>query len=49
MLMFNKISRDDGVRPGTTMEALSRLKPPFKEGGSTTAGRYCLLTDGCSC
>lgn len=32
------MSRDDGVRKGTDMTILSKLKPAFKEGGSTTAG-----------
>jgi acetyl-CoA C-acetyltransferase len=40
------VSRDDGPRPGTTMEVLSALKPVFKEGGSVTAGNSCPLNDG---
>ena len=28
------IKADDGVRAGTTMEILGKLKPVFKEGGS---------------
>lgn len=35
----NQIAKDDGVRPGTTMEILAKLRPAFKEGGSTTAGQ----------
>merc|ERR1712232_531773 len=31
------VDRDDGIR-ATTMEALAKLKPAFKPGGSTTAG-----------
>jgi acetyl-CoA C-acetyltransferase len=38
--------KDDGPRPGTTMEVLSTLKPAFKEGGSVTAGNSCPLNDG---
>ena len=38
--VYNQISKDDGIRPGTTMEALTRLKPAFKEDGSTTAGKF---------
>ena len=32
------VDKDDGVRAGTTLEALAKLKPAFKKGGSTTAG-----------
>ncbi|GAB1294805.1 3-ketoacyl-CoA thiolase B, peroxisomal [Apodemus speciosus] len=30
------VSQDEGVRPSTTMEGLAKLKPAFKDGGSTT-------------
>jgi len=40
---FNK---DDGPRPGTTMEVLATLKPAFREDGSVTAGNSCPLTAG---
>jgi acetyl-CoA C-acetyltransferase len=40
------ISKDDGPRPGTTLEALAGLRPVFKEGGSVTAGNACPLNDG---
>jgi len=40
------VSRDDGPRPGTTMEVLASLKPAFREGGSVTAGNSCPLNDG---
>ncbi len=40
------VLRDDGPRPGTTMEALAKLKPAFKPGGSVTAGNSCPLNDG---
>ncbi|HBI04257.1 MAG TPA: acetyl-CoA C-acyltransferase, partial [Paenibacillaceae bacterium] len=30
--------RDEGVRPDTSMEALAKLKPPFRVGGTVTAG-----------
>jgi acetyl-CoA C-acetyltransferase len=40
------ISKDDGPRPGTTMEVLATLKPAFREGGSVTAGNSCPLNDG---
>ena len=40
------VSKDDGPRPGTTMEGLAALKPVFREGGSVTAGNACPLNDG---
>uniref|UniRef100_A0A4X1TYJ8 Acetyl-CoA acyltransferase 1 n=1 Tax=Sus scrofa TaxID=9823 RepID=A0A4X1TYJ8_PIG len=32
------VAQDEGIRPNTTMEGLAKLKPAFKQGGSTTAG-----------
>jgi acetyl-CoA C-acetyltransferase len=40
------VTRDDGPRPGTTVEALAKLKPAFRPGGSVTAGNSCPLNDG---
>jgi acetyl-CoA C-acetyltransferase len=40
------VSRDDGIRPGTTAEALAGLKPVFKPDGKVTAGNACPLNDG---
>jgi acetyl-CoA C-acetyltransferase len=40
------VTRDDGPRPGTTIEALAALRPVFKEGGTVTAGNACPLNDG---
>ncbi len=40
------VSADDGPRPGTTVEALSGLKPVFRPDGSITAGNACPLNDG---
>ena len=37
---------DEHPRPDTTMEALARLAPVFREGGSVTAGNSAGLTDG---
>jgi acetyl-CoA C-acetyltransferase len=37
---------DDGPRPGTSMEALAKLKPAFREDGTVTAGNACPLNDG---
>jgi len=40
------VTIDDGVRTDTTLEGLARLKPPFKIGGSVTAGTSSQMTDG---
>merc|ERR1719389_1408186 len=40
------VYHDDGVRPGTTMATLAKLRPAFKKGGSTTAGNASQTTDG---
>ncbi len=40
------VTKDDGPRPGTTIEALASLKPVFKPDGSVTAGNACPLNDG---
>jgi acetyl-CoA C-acetyltransferase len=42
----NEVSKDDGPRPGTTMEKLAQLKPAFREDGTVTAGNACPLNDG---
>jgi len=39
------VSADEGPRE-STMEGLSKLKPAFKEGGSTTAGNSSQVSDG---
>ena len=38
--------KDDGPRPGTTMEVLATLQPAFRENGRVTAGNACPLNDG---
>lgn len=40
------VTKDDGPRPNTTMEALQKLRPAFKPDGSVTAGNACPLNDG---
>jgi acetyl-CoA C-acetyltransferase len=40
------VTKDDGPRPGTTIEKLAALKPVFKEDGTVTAGNACPLNDG---
>ena len=39
---------DEGIRPGTTAEKLSTLKPAFKEDGKLTAGNSSQIADGAS-
>jgi len=39
---------DEGPRPGTTVEALSKLKPIFKKDGTVTAGNAPGVNDGAS-
>ena len=38
--------RDEGPRADTTPEALAKLKPAFKEGGTVTAGNSSQVSDG---
>src|SRR4030081_2742193 len=38
--------KDDGPRPGTTLEVLASLPPAFRENGRVTAGNSCPLNDG---
>ncbi|EGG22454.1 acetyl-CoA C-acyltransferase [Cavenderia fasciculata] len=40
------IDKDEGIRVQTTVADLAKLKPAFKEGGSTTAGNSSQLSDG---
>lgn len=37
---------DEHIRPETTLEALAKLRPVFKQGGSVTAGNSSPLSDG---
>ncbi len=37
---------DQGIRPGTTLEKLSQLKPAFKPDGKVTAGNASQISDG---
>ncbi len=46
----NHYAKDDGVRPDSTTESLSRLKPVFdREFGQVTAGNSAQVTDGAAC
>jgi acetyl-CoA acyltransferase len=40
------VNRDEGPRADTTLEALSKLRPAFKEGGTVTAGNSSQMSDG---
>jgi acetyl-CoA C-acetyltransferase len=41
-----RVERDEGVRPGTTVETLSRLQPAFSKDGTITAGNASQISDG---
>ncbi len=40
------IDSDEGVRPGTTTESLSKLRPAFSKDGTITAGNASQISDG---
>jgi acetyl-CoA C-acetyltransferase len=40
------VTRDDGPRPGVTLEGVAGLQPVFREQGTVTAGNCCPLNDG---
>ena len=40
------VTEDEGVRPGTTAEALARLRPAFAPDGTITAGSASQISDG---
>src|SRR5437773_1766090 len=42
------MDRDEAIRPDTTVDALGKLKPAFKTGGSVTAGNAPGVNDGAS-
>jgi len=42
-------SRDEHPRPQTTLDALAKLRPVFREGGSVTAGNSSGMNDGAAC
>jgi 3-oxoadipyl-CoA thiolase len=43
------IHTDEGPRPDTTLERLSKLRGIFREGGSVTAGNSSQINDGAAC
>jgi acetyl-CoA C-acetyltransferase len=40
------VDTDEGVRPGTTVESLSALRPAFDKSGNITAGNASQISDG---
>jgi acetyl-CoA C-acetyltransferase len=40
------ITEDEGIRPGTTVEALAKLRPAFTKEGTITAGSSSPISDG---
>jgi acetyl-CoA acetyltransferase family protein len=43
-----ELTRDEGIRPDSTVESLARLKPVFRKDGTITAGNASPLNDGAS-
>jgi acetyl-CoA acyltransferase len=41
-----RFDRDEFIRPTTTLDALAKLKPAFRQGGSVTAGNSSGINDG---
>jgi len=40
------VTEDEGIRPGTTVETLAKLKPAFGKDGTITAGTASQISDG---
>jgi acetyl-CoA acyltransferase len=40
------VKRDEGPRADTSLEALAKLRPAFKDGGTVTAGNSSQVSDG---
>src|SRR6266700_389390 len=40
------VTEDEGIRPGTTLEALAKLRPAFLRDGTITAGTASQISDG---
>jgi len=40
------VTEDEGIRPGTTVETLAKLKPAFGQDGTITAGTASQISDG---
>ena len=39
------VSKDEGIKPNTTLESLAKLRPAFMEGGTVTAGNSSTIND----
>ena len=44
-----ELRRDEGVRPGLTMDELAAKRPAFRQGGTVTGGNSSPLNDGAAC
>ncbi|MPZ97388.1 MAG: acetyl-CoA C-acetyltransferase [Propionibacteriales bacterium] len=42
----SQVTKDDGPRPGVTLDGVAGLKPVFRPDGTVTAGNCCPLNDG---
>ncbi len=40
------VTQDEGIRPGTTVESLAKLRPAFRPDGTITAGTASQISDG---
>jgi acetyl-CoA acyltransferase len=45
-IKINIFKRDEGPRADTSLEALAKLRPAFKDGGTVTAGNSSQMSDG---
>lgn len=45
---LERVEKDEGVRPETTLESLAALRPAFKKDGVLTAGNASQISDGAS-
>src|SRR5262249_29248875 len=45
-IVGREVNADVGVRADQSLDALARLKPIFKAGGTVTVGNSCMVTDG---
>jgi 3-oxoadipyl-CoA thiolase len=43
------VEADEGPRPDSSLEAMAKLRPVFREGGTVTAGNASTLNDGAAC
>ncbi len=43
------VGADEGPRPDASLEAMAKLRPAFREGGTVTAGNASTLNDGAAC